>query len=127
MIRRSRIVAAGLLLLVFVIGGLSGMAIEEATGIDWFEFLDEDRDRSGEDLLEGLGLTDTQEDQAERLLDAQEDSLEAYWEQRLPEINLIIASSYARIRVLLTPEQQAVFDDRIRKLPRELPGVTPDR
>ena len=127
MIRRSRTVAAGLLLLVFVIGGLSGMAIEEATGIDWFEFLDEDRDRSGENLLAGLGLTDAQEDQAERLLDAQEDSLEAYWEQRLPEINLIIASSYAKIRMLLTPEQRAIFDDRIRKLPRELPDVTPDR
>ena len=127
MTRRSRTVAAGLLLLVFVIGGLSGMAIEEASGIDWFEFLDEDRDRSGENLLAGLGLTDTQEDQAERLLDAQEDSLEAYWEQRLPEINLIIASSYAKIRMLLTPEQQAIFDNRIRKLPRELPDVTPDR
>lgn len=127
MIRRSRTVAAGLLLLVFVIGGLSGMAIEEATGIDWFEFLDEDRDRSGENLLAGLGLTDIQEDQAERLLDAQEDSLESYWEQRLPEINLIIATSYAKIRLLLTPEQQTVFDDRLRKLPRELPDVSPDR
>ena len=127
MIRRSRTVAAGLLLLVFVIGALGGMAIEEATGIDWFEFLDEDRDRSGENLLAGLGLTDAQKDQADRLLEAQEDSLEAYWEHRLPEINRIIAASYAKIRVLLNPQQQAVFDDRIGRLRRELPDVSPDR
>jgi Spy/CpxP family protein refolding chaperone len=114
--RRGALIAAIMLALTFSVGALSGMALEEALGIDWFEFLDEDRDRSSEDLLEGLGLSDEQEDQAERILDRREDALEQYWEQRLPEINRIVSQSFADIRVLLTPEQQTAFDKRVRRL-----------
>jgi Spy/CpxP family protein refolding chaperone len=125
--RRASLVAGALLLLTFSVGGLAGMALEEALGLDWFDFLDEDREEADEHLLKGLGLTAQQERQAERVLDRQEDSLEAYWEQRLPEINRMVAESYAEIRLLLTPSQQSAFDKRLRSLGGRLPEELRDQ
>jgi Spy/CpxP family protein refolding chaperone len=125
--RRASLVAGALLLLTFSVGGLAGMALEEALGLDWFDFLDEDREEADELLLIGLGLTAQQERQAERVLDRQEDSLEAYWEQRLPEINRMVAESYAEIRLLLTPSQQSAFDKRLRSLGGRLPEELRDQ
>ena len=125
--RRASLVAGALLLLTFSVGGLTGMVLEEALGLDWFDFLDEDREESSERLLDGLELTAQQESQAKRLLDRQEDSLEAYWEQRLPEINRMVAQSYAEIRLLLTPTQQSAFDKRLRSLGGRLPEELRDQ
>jgi len=113
---RSRIVAALLLALAFGVGGLSGMAAEEAFGLDWFDFLDEDSGAGGGRLLRGLGLTAQQQAQAEVVLERQEDELEAYWTARIPEIRDIMERSQSELRTLLTPEQQATFDRRVRDL-----------
>lgn len=118
---RGRLVAIVMLLVSFGVGALAGMAAEEAFGIDWFEFLDEDRDRGDGRLLEGLGLSRDQRKRAEGILERQEDRLEDYWEARLPEIRLILDQSYAEIRALLTPEQQARFDRRVRDLDGRIP------
>jgi hypothetical protein len=114
---------AGALLLVvsFVSGGLVGMALEEALGIDWFEFLDTDRGDRGRSLLGGLGLSGEQRARAKRILERQEDRLEQYWEDRLPEIEGILEESYAEIRAGLDPEQREQFDKRVRKLKGQVP------
>lgn len=115
-----RLIGALLLALAFGVGGLTGMALEEALGIDWFEFLDEDEE--GEDsLLAGLGLTGEQRGRAEAILEREEDRLEDYWESRLPEIQGILRDTYGEIRAILTPEQQALFDLRVRELGGRIP------
>jgi Spy/CpxP family protein refolding chaperone len=117
---RGRLVAVLMLLLTFAVGGLSGMVAEEAFGLDWFDFLDEDA--GGEDrLLRGLNLTTEQRASADAVLDRQEDQLEDYWKARLPEIRRILQQSHGEIRALLTPEQQARFDERVRALGDENP------
>ena len=121
MSRHARGVAALLLGLAFVVGGLSGMALEEALGLDWFDFLDEDT-RGGERLFSGMRLTDAQEERIELILERREDRLEAYWESRLPEIGAIMEQSYAEMRAVLTPGQRPAFDRRVR----ELRGRAPD-
>jgi Spy/CpxP family protein refolding chaperone len=110
--RRPRAVAALLLALAFASGGLAGMAVEEAAGLDWFDFLDEDA-RRDDRLLEGIGLSAAQREQVERILDRQEDRLEEYWAARLPEMQAIAAGSHDEIRAVLTPRQRAVFDRRV--------------
>ncbi len=110
--RRPRAVAALLLALTFATGGLAGMALEEAAGLDWFDFLDEDA-RRDDRLLEGIGLSGPQREQVERILERQEDRLEEYWNARLPEMQAVAAGSYDEIRAVLTPEQRAVFDRRV--------------
>ena len=124
--RRPRLVAALLLALTFVVGGLAGMALEEALGIDWFEFLDEDSDEAEDQLLVGLDLTRDQRSQAEAILEREEDRLEDYWESRLPEIQGILRQTYADIRAILTPEQQQLFDRRVEELGGRVPGEVRD-
>ena len=119
--RRPKLTAALLLALTFAVGGLTGMALEEALGIDWFEFLDEDSDDSQDRLLVGLDLTRDQRNRAEEILDREEDRLEDYWERRLPEIQDMLRQTYADIRAILTPEQQALFDRRVRELGGRVP------
>jgi Spy/CpxP family protein refolding chaperone len=118
--RRVRIVAVLLLLLTFSVGAVGGMAVEEALGLDWFEFLDEDY-RANDRIVAGLNLTREQEERVERILDRQEEQLEDYWKSRLPEIQSMLQASYAEIRVQLTPEQRVIFDRRVRKLEGRVP------
>ncbi|HEX2191531.1 MAG TPA: hypothetical protein VHG51_21645 [Longimicrobiaceae bacterium] len=117
--RRTHAVAALLLALTFAAGGLAGMALEEALGLDWFDFLDEDV-RRDDRLLAGMGLSAEQRREVERILDRQEDRLEAYWAARFPEMEAIVAGSYDEVRAVLTPGQREVFDRRVEALgPRE--------
>lgn len=118
--KRAGRVAGLLLLATFAVGGLAGMAIEEAAGLDWFDSLDQDESEDVR-LLEGLALTQDQREAIERILDRQEDALEDYWKARMPEIQGILAGSYGEIRELLTPEQQARFDTRVRGLGGRVP------
>jgi hypothetical protein len=115
-----KLMAALLLAVMFVVGGLSGMALEEALGIDWFEFLDDD-DESASSLLGGLDLTAEQRERAEDILEREEDRLEDYWETRLPEIQGILDSTYAEIRATLSAGQQSAFDQRVRELRGRVP------
>ena len=118
---RTRGIAVLLLALTFGLGALSGMAIEEATGIDWFEFLDEEDEDDEPQLMAGIELSADQREKVDSIVDRQEDQLEDYWESRMPEIRGILAGSYAEIRALLTPEQQTVFDRRVRDLDGQVP------
>lgn len=120
--RRAKVIAALLLGLVFVIGGLTGMVLEEALGLDWFEFLDEDDRTAPDQLLAGLDLTPEQRGRAEAILERQEDSLERYWQGRIPEIRRMLDESYAEIRALLSPAQQSAFDRRVGELEGRVPG-----
>jgi Spy/CpxP family protein refolding chaperone len=112
--RRARVVAGLLLALTFATGGLAGMAVEEALGLDWFDFLDEDT-RRDDRLLRGIRLSGEQREEVERILDRQEDRLEEYWAARLPEMQAIADASYDEVRGVLTPEQRAVFDRRVEE------------
>ena len=122
----GRLVASLLLLLTFAVGGLSGMVAEEALGLDWFDFLDEDNESGGDRLLRGLHLTSEQRASTDAALDRQEDQLEEYWKGRMPEIRRILQQSHAVIRALLTPAQQEVFDKRVRAIGDENPMDTGD-
>ena len=112
--RRPAVIAAAMLLLTFVVGGLAGMALEEGLGLDWFDFLDEDNAPAEGRLLGALNLSQEQRDRIEEILDDREDRLEDYWESKIPDMRAIVTESYGQIRLMLTPEQREVFDERVR-------------
>jgi len=115
---RQRARAVGMLLLAatFAVGGLGGMAAEEALGLDWFDFLDEDAGPADARLFAGMTLTSAQERRIDDILERREERLEAYWETRLPDIQRIMGESYGEMRRVLTPEQRTAFDRRVREL-----------
>ena len=114
--QRARTIGALLLAASFAVGGLAGMAAEEALGLDWFDFLDEDAAPPEEPLFQGMGLSGAQKRQIEDIRDRREDRLEGYWESRLPDIQRIMDDSYGEMRQVLTPEQQPAFDRRVREM-----------
>lgn len=120
----NRARAVGILLLgaAFAVGALGGMAVEEALGLDWFDFLDEDAAPSEDRLFAGMSLSGDQKAAIERIRDRREDRLEAYWESRVPEIQRIVDQSYAEMRAVLPPERQAEFDLRVRELRARAPA-----
>ena len=67
MSNRARTVGILLLTAAFGVGGLSGMAVEEAMGLDWFDFLDEDASPSEDRLFAGMELTGAQRAQMEEI------------------------------------------------------------
>ena len=115
MTRRPALVAAVMLALVFGVGGLTGMALEEGLGLDWFDFLDEDNEEVDDEILSGLELTEEQRARVDGILEAQEERLEDYWESRIPDMRGIVGISFQEIRAILTPEQREVFDRRVRE------------
>jgi Spy/CpxP family protein refolding chaperone len=114
--QRARTIGALLLAASFAVGGLAGMAAEEALGLDWFDFLDEDATPADEPLFSGMGLTGAQKREIEGIRDRREERLEGYWESRLPDIQRIVDDSYGEMRAVLTPEQQPAFDRRVREM-----------
>jgi len=120
---RARKVATLLLVLTFSVGAVAVKAIEEATGIDWFEFLDPESDRDADELrlLGGLQLSDEQRKIIEEIVERQEDDLENYWKTRMPEIQAILAKTYAEIRTHLTADQQPLFDKNVSTLKGSVP------
>ena len=127
MTRGARRTAAVVLLAVFLVGGAAGWVLEEVLEeAHWpgATFGDGDRDDGGghevpdddaeEDFLETLGLTRSQLDSVDRLLDEREDRLEAYWSARLPDLRALIDSSRMGIRALLNEEQRAAYDRWLR-------------
>jgi len=119
---RAKWTATLMLSLTFAVGALSGMALEESAGLDWFDFLDDDESSVSDlRLMAGIDLSAQQRATVDRILERQEDELEDYWEQRMPDLKGILGKSYAEIRVLLTPAQQTVFDQRVRALDGKVP------
>ena len=120
---RNRARAVGILLLAatFSVGALSGMAVEEAMGLDWFDFLDEDASPSEDRLFAGMELTAAQRAQIEQIRERREDRLEAYWESRVPDIQRVVDLSYGEMRAVLPPDRHAEFDRRVRELRARAP------
>ncbi|HEX6105315.1 MAG TPA: hypothetical protein VFZ26_07010 [Gemmatimonadales bacterium] len=127
MTRGARRTAVVVLLAVFLVGGAAGWVLEEVLEeMDWpgATVGDGDGDDGGrhevpdddaeEDFLETLGLTRSQLDSVDRLLDEREDRLEAYWSARLPDLRALIDSSRMGIRALLNEEQRAAYDRWLR-------------
>jgi hypothetical protein len=122
--RRKAILA---LILVFVVGIGGGALIEDvADELDFdrplfstdrdHDDLDDDGDDSEETLLANFDLTPEQRTSIERIFEAREDRLEAYWDAQLPQLEVLIDSSRDEIRNLLTPDQRASYDSQVARL-----------
>jgi Spy/CpxP family protein refolding chaperone len=122
---RARIVGALLLAATFLVGGMAGMAAEEALGLDWFDFLDEDATLDDGRLFAGMQLTGEQERRIDEIRERREDRLEAFWESRLPDIRRIMDDAYGEMREVLTPEQRPAFDRGVSEVRKRI-SVDPD-
>jgi len=121
-----RLQALLLLLVVFLIGGLTGTAIERAR-----HPRPPAPPRHGlpPHLRDALELSVEQDQRIDAILADYRPRTDALFDRIMPEVQALTDSMRAEIRAVLTPEQQAVFD-RLEAskdgLPRR-PGPPPDR
>ncbi len=115
---QSRRTAVLMLIVTFVVGGMTGMAVEEGFGLDWFDFLDKDEitqnAATDEQFLMTIGLDFAQRARIEDIYDAQEEKLETYWKNQLPALKTIVQQTDVEVVSVLTPAQRKLFDDRIK-------------
>ncbi len=112
---RVRLQGILLLLIVFLIGGLAGFAIEHARaprfpgrGMGGPPF---QRPRGlSPGLRDELKLTAEQETKINGILENGRPRTDAVLDQFLPRLRLVADSIRAEVRAVLTPEQQAIFD-----------------
>ena len=111
-----------ILMLTLVAGVAAGFAMDRAVlrpGLDSPAPRDGDRGgdrggpsrgRSGSALYDQLDLTPAQRAQIDSAIERGRRETDAYWDRVEPEMRSIVDSTRARIRAVLTVEQQARYD-----------------
>jgi Spy/CpxP family protein refolding chaperone len=137
--RRTRLTGAVVLATVFVVGALSGAAIDravsgrQATSHDRAEQRDR-QDRTHHYVFEQLDLTQQQKTRIDSVLDVRRSQVTAFWDSAGPHWRAIVDSTKAGIRAVLTPEQRAEYERlleqrrseiRRRDSDRQAPGNSP--
>jgi Spy/CpxP family protein refolding chaperone len=121
---RPRLIASFLLIVTFLVGGLSGAALsrvldarqptaaapagEPATP----QRRGPDNDRRERTPYNNIGMTDEQRARVEALLAERHRRIDSIWGQNEPAMRAIMASSRAEIEALLTDEQRALLEER---------------
>lgn len=136
--RRTRLTGAVVLATVFVVGALSGAAIDRAMSGRSAGSRDraEQRDRQSRThhyVFEQLDLSKQQRTRIDSVLDVRRNQVTAFWDSAGPHWKAIVDSTKAGIRAVLTPEQRTEYDrlleerraeNRRRENERQPPGDT---
>ena len=131
---RKKAVISSIIALVFVFGTGVGVGVTMEDSIERLAIPgmppDRDLDDDLEDVMDAeerlireLWLTREQQRSVLGMLDARADKLEAYWDERMPQMHAIIDSSRAEIRRSLREDQQVKYDEQIARLRRMAASV----
>lgn len=132
---RTRLLGIAVLVLTFVVGALSGAALDRFLVAEPTPAPDvatpaaapggEGRERRGRhgppnerDIFDQLDLTTEQREKIDEILDHRRAQLDAFWAEARPRVHSLVESTRADIRAILTPEQRAKYDalrDQARK------------
>lgn len=97
-----------------VAGATIGIAVDRAVYRERLEERMRDPNAWREDFARELGLDATQRSAMDSIIDARDQSMEAVWAPMRPQFDSLRNDARARIRQLLTPEQQAKYDEMQR-------------
>src|SRR5690606_6057184 len=117
---KTRLLGAGLLVGVFVAGGLAGAAMNQVRGAtgadaavaDSADGRDERQDRPCRMPFAYLNLTPEQRTRVDAVFERRREQLDAFWKDNGPRYEMIVDSTRAEFRSVLTPEQLAEYDRR---------------
>jgi Spy/CpxP family protein refolding chaperone len=123
--RRTKLLAAGVILATLVAGTLAGVAADRVLGRR--AALAEsprpapcaDRPEGGSTVFESLDLSAEQRAQVDAVLERRRAQMDVLWQQARPGMRALVDSTEAEIRVILTPDQRGAFE-RMREEGRKL-------
>jgi len=118
--RRTRLLAAVVLVATFLAGGLAGAGLQHALhgghgGHGGHEMADE---RPLPPPLRGLDLTEEQERQVREVVDRYHPRMEAVMRQTWPVMKPVFDEMAVEIKALLEPGQQAQFEAKRQEMER---------
>lgn len=99
------------------LGGAAFAQDQDTGGRHWEHRHGMHHDRM-EKLTESLNLTPAQKTQIQPILDATKPQMEAIHREAMDKSKAVMADAMAKIRPLLTPEQQKQLDERKTRLSR---------
>jgi hypothetical protein len=108
---RQRFIGLGLLLLTFTVGGFAGAAVKEVRDRQAMERLREERrNRQPFSLRSALNLTPEQRVKWDTIMAKREREMKAVWAVHGPQLDSIVKSARAELRLILEPDQVARWD-----------------
>jgi hypothetical protein len=121
--RRPWIQAIAMLVVVFVIGALTGLALDRARGSRHPE--PPPRQELPAEMRRALDLTPDQERRIERILKDNSGRAKDLMDRIMPQLQALKDTIRAEVRAELTPEQQEIFDRFDHPLDAPPPGPPP--
>jgi Spy/CpxP family protein refolding chaperone len=123
--RRTKLMAAGVILATLVAGTLAGVAVDRvlsrraALAQAPHSVPCSGRPEGGLTVFETLDLSTEQRAQVDGILERRRRQMDVLWQEARPAMRALVDSTEAEIRVVLTPDQRAQFD-RMREEGRKL-------
>ncbi|MDX1676169.1 MAG: hypothetical protein R3314_15345 [Longimicrobiales bacterium] len=116
---RVRLLGFGLLAVTFVVGALAGAAIDRVVLSDAPEEVREERrDDGGRDrsyIIDRVEMSDAQRAAIDSILERRADRMRAVWHEVEPRLDAITDSARAEIMAVLTPEQRAEYEAKMKR------------
>jgi hypothetical protein len=115
---RTRLLGAGLLAGVFVAGGLAGAALNQVRDVSADSSppaaaeREEPRERPCRVPFGYLNLTAEQRTRIDGVFERRREQLDAFWKDNGPRYEMIVDSTRAEFRSVLTPEQLTEYERR---------------
>lgn len=123
--RRTRLLSLGLLAITFLVGALSGAALDRVLSADPApaeapvvkaptqpEARNQRRRERKFDDIDGLDLSAEQRARIDAILERRKLQIDEFWKEAGPRLRALVDSTRAEIREELTPAQQAEYDRR---------------
>lgn len=114
---RTRLVGFGLLVATFLVGALSGAAVDRVLGAEEpearprAERSDDDRRRSY--VIDRVEMAPEQRAAIDAILERRSERMRAVWHEVEPRLDAITDSARTEIFSVLTPEQQAAYERKL--------------
>lgn len=117
--RRTRLVGFGLLVATFIVGALTGAAVDRVVSADEApprrESRDDDDRRRGEYVIDRVEMAADQRAAIDAILERRADRMRAVWRQVEPHLDAVTDSARAEIMQVLTPEQRSEYERMLRE------------
>ena len=115
---RSRMVGFGLLVATFVVGALTGAAVDRVLAADEPDRRpraerDDDDDRRRSYVIDRVEMAPGQRSSIDAILERRSERMRAVWQEVEPRLDAITDSARTEIMQVLTPEQRAEYERQL--------------
>lgn len=121
---RMRLLGAGLLLVTFAAGALSGAALDRVLTMDSGDSAGYEGQREGKGdgegesrsrsyVIDAIDMSEEQRGTIDQILEDRTERMQIVWREVEPRLDAITDSARTEIMEVLTPEQRAAYEEKL--------------